>query len=165
MQGWFTPTRLVIACIALLAVLFAIGFATREDMAEKPYLRIAGGGFIFNYRLADNHYGFTAVVSRPLESGAIIEAAFENPAGGPPLMVRERVSAMTNSYALRSPPLKGIAAHKPYKVHVRVLDREGRREIWSRDLQYASQIGDEEMPDQPLTVGPGYARNPVLHER
>jgi len=164
MQGWFTPTRLVIACIALLAVLFAIGFATREDMAEKPYLRIAGGGFIFNYRVADNYYGFTAVVSRPLETGAIIEASFENPAGAAPLIVRERVSAMTDRYALRSPPLKGIVAHRPYRIHVRVLDRSGTREIWSRDLQYASQIGDEGMPQQPLTVGPGYAPNPARTE-
>jgi len=164
MQGWFSPTRLVIACIALLAVLFTVGFATRDDMADKPYLRIAGGGFIFNYRLADNFYGFTAVVSRPLETGAIIEAAFEDPAGGPPLVVRERANTMTNRYALRSPPLKGIVAHRPYTVHVRVLDRAGRREIWSRDLQYASQIGGDGLPEQPLTVGPGYARNPQSAE-
>ena len=83
MRALFTPFRVVGAGMVLLAILFAIGWLTREDPANKPYLQIVGGGFVFNYRVADNFYGFTAIVSRPLESGSIIEATFEDPAGEP----------------------------------------------------------------------------------
>jgi hypothetical protein len=159
MAGLITPLRLAVAGVALLALLFAVGWLTREDPANKPFLEILGGGFVFNYRIADNFYGFTALVARPLESGSIIEAEFENPAGGAPLAVRERVSPMTDRYALRTPPLQGVEAHKPYRVTIRVLDREETREIWSTTRSYSSQISDAKTPGKPLTVGPGYHRN------
>ncbi|MEX0956751.1 MAG: hypothetical protein WDZ83_16260 [Rhizobiaceae bacterium] len=160
MTGLITPLRLAAAGVALLAILFAAGWLTREDPANKPFLEILGGGFVFNYRIADNFYGFTAVVKRPLESGSIIEAEFDNPAGGEPLVVRERVSPMTDRYALRTPPLHGVEAHKPYQVTIRVLDREETREIWSTTRSYSSQISDAKTPDKALTVGPGYHQNP-----
>lgn len=144
----------------MLALLFAVGWATREDPTQKPYLKILGGGFIFNYRIADIHYGFTAVVTRPLASGSIIEASFENPAGGAPLVVRERVSTMTDRYALRSPPVRGVEAGRPYTVSIRVLDRLETQEIWNSTMVFRSQIGDEAAPGQALTIGPGYHRNP-----
>ncbi len=155
-----TLSRLVAAGLALLVVLFAVGWATRDDPANKPFLDIVGGGFIFNYRVADNFYGFTALVKRPLESGSIIEAAFEDPAGGEPIVVRERVSPMTDRYALRTPPLHGVEARKPYQVTIRVLDRLETRELWSTTRSYSSQISDAKTPDKPLTVGPGYHLNP-----
>lgn len=148
------------ATALLLVVLFAIGFATRNDPADKPLIAIIGGGFIYNYRIADVHYGFTAVVQRPLETGSIIEARFEDPAGGPALVVRERVSPRTNQYALRSPPVRGVVAHRPYKVDIAVLDRQGERELFAARVEYKSGIDDALVPDRPLTVGPGYHRNP-----
>ncbi|MDN2566140.1 hypothetical protein N1F89_07895 [Aquibium sp. A9E412] len=160
MSAIVTPVRVVVAAVALVAVLFAVGWATREDPAEQPYLQILGGGFIFNYRIAEIRYGFTARVARPLESGAVIEAAFENPAGGPPLVVRERVSTMTDRYALRSPPVRGVEADRPYRVAIRVLDRREDTVLWSFDKTYTSRIADTVVPDSALTVGPGYHRNP-----
>jgi hypothetical protein len=68
---------LVAASLALVAVLFAIGWATRENPTDSAYLKILGGGFMFNYRVSDVHYGFTAAVMRPLPTGSIIEAVFE----------------------------------------------------------------------------------------
>lgn len=155
-----TPQRLVAATLVLLAALFAVGWATRNDPSDKPLLTIVGGGFVFNYRLADVYYGFTAVVQRPLEAGSIIEARFEDPGGGEEMVVRERVTARTPRYSLRSPSVRGVEARRPYKVAVRVLDRQDTHEIWSTTLDFTSQISDSEMPDQPLTIGPGYAKNP-----
>jgi len=160
MATFLSPQRLIAASLGLLAVLFAVGWATRQDPADKPVLDILGGGFIFNYRIADIYYGFTAIVQRPLESGSIIEARFEDPAGGEQLVVRERVSPMTDRYAFRSPPVRGVEAGRPYKVEIRVLDRQETAELWSTSLDFTSQISDENMPDKPLTIGPGYARNP-----
>jgi hypothetical protein len=160
MAMFLSPPRLIAASLGLLVVLFAVGWATRQDPTDKPVLDIIGGGFIFNYRIADIYYGFTAVVRRPLESGSVIEARFEDPGGGEDLVVRERVSTMTDRYALRSPPVRGVEAGRPYKVEVRVLDRQEVDELWSTTLDFTSQISDQNMPAKPLTVGPGYAKNP-----
>ena len=151
---------IIIAALALCAVLFAIGWFTRNDPSQDPYVKILGGGFMFNYRQGEVFYGFTAQVVRPLASGSIIEATFEDPAGGAPLVVSERVSTMTDRYALRTPPVRGVEAKKPYKVSIRVYDREKTSTIWEVDTTFASQISDKVVPDRPLTVGPGYHLNP-----
>ena len=154
--------HVVLAALALVAVLFAIGWATREDPSDQPYLEVLGGGFMFNFRNAEAFYGFTAEVVRPLASGSIIEASFEDPAGGAPHVVSERVSPMTDRYALRSPPLSGIEAKKPYRVSIRVYDRKRETLLWQAERTYASQLSGEVVPERPLTVGPGYHRNPEL---
>lgn len=155
-----SPMRLLAAAVAFCIVLFAIGWTMREDPSDKPYLKILGGGFMFNYREGEVFYGFTAVVTRPLASGSIIEAEFENPAGGAPFVVSERVSTMTDRYALRSPPIRGVEEGKPYHVAIRVYDREKEQLLWTTTRDYKSQISDEVVPDKPLVVGPGYALNP-----
>lgn len=160
MPGAVTPTRLVAAAVFLLAGLFAVGWATREDPQDKPYLKILGGGFLLNYRIAETSYGFTAAVMRPLPTGSVIEARFENPAGGPDLVVRQRVGTETKQYALHSPAVTGVVADKPYHVAIRILDRATDRVIWATERRYASQVSSDIVPDKPLTIGPGYARNP-----
>jgi hypothetical protein len=152
---------MVLVAVVLLVPLFALGWLTREDPADKPYLRIVGGGFIFNYRVADVFYGFTAVVQKPLPTGTIVEAAFEDPAGGEPHTVRQRIGGPEMAkFAMRSPPVRGVEAGKAYSVAIRVFDRDERRLLWQDDMQFTSQVSDAVVPDAPLTVGPGYARNP-----
>jgi len=156
---WKWSERSVVAvALVLCAVLFTIGWFTRLDKTDEPYLQISGGGFIFNYRNAEAYYGFTANVVRPVENGTILEAEFEDPDGGAPILVSERLSSMTNHYALRTPPLHGIQADRPYKVSIRLYDRERKNVIWQTERTYASQLSDEVMPENALTVGPGYHR-------
>lgn len=156
-----TLQRVVATSVAVLAVLFAIGWMTRVDPGETPLVKVLGGGFVFNYRIGEVYYGFTAVVQRPLASGSIIEASFEDPAGGAPHVVRTRVAADTNRYSLRSPPVRGVEKDKPYEVAVRVMDRAGKEELFHEELSIRSQISDEVVPDKPLTIGPGYQVNPA----
>ncbi len=157
-----TPARLLAAACALLVPLFVLGWLTREDPAEKPWLQVLGGGFIFNYRVADVYYGFTAAVMKPLPTGSIVEAGFEDPAGGPPLVVRQRVGgAEMSRLALRSPPVRGVEAGRDYHVFLHILDRDDERLLWSSDLTFRSNISDTVVPERPLTIGPGYARNPA----
>lgn len=155
-----TVSRILAATATVLALLLAAGWLTREVPASKPYLKILGSGFIFNYRVADVYYGFTVLVQRPLPTGSIIEATFEDPAGGTGHVVRTRVGTDTARYSLRSPPVRGVEKDKPYKVAIRVLDREERAVLWRDSVSVRSQVGDAVVPDRPLTVGPGYARNP-----
>lgn len=159
MMRWISISRLVATALAVIVALFMVGWWTREDPAEKPWLEIAGSGFLFNYRIAEVSYGFTAFVVRPLPTGSIIEAGFEDPAGGPDLLVRQRVGTGTARYGFQSPPVRGVRADTPYRVSVRILDREETTELWRHEFTVASQLDDDVMPERPLTVGPGYARN------
>lgn len=154
--------KIVVGASVLLALLFAIGWWTREDPADKPYLRILGGGFIVNYRVADVYYGFSAIVQRPLPTGTIVEAAFENPEGGAPFIVRQRMGGpeMTQ-FSMRSPPVKGVRAGQPYTVSIRILDRTESQVLWSYRQEFRSQVGSDIAPDKPLTIGPGYTPNPA----
>lgn len=160
MLARITLTGILAATGAVLALLLAIGWMTRVDPTDKPYLRVIGGGFVFNYRIAEVYYGFTAIVDRPLLPGSVIEASFEDPGGGPAHVARLRVDSDTNRYALRSPPVRGVVKGRPYAVSVKVMDREEKQVIWSEELVFRSQLDDTVVPDQPLTIGPGYARNP-----
>lgn len=162
MRWQWSEKKVLGIAVSLCAVLFAIGWFSREDPSSQPYLKIMGGGFMFNYRNAEIFYGFTAQVVRPLASGSIIEASFEDPAGGPPHLVSERMSTMTDRYSLRSPPIRSVEAGKPYQVAIKVYDRERKQLLWEDDRSYKSQISDRVVPQKPLTVGPGYHRNPEL---
>ncbi|MEX0345914.1 MAG: hypothetical protein AB3N20_13390 [Rhizobiaceae bacterium] len=159
MARLITLRGLICSAIALVLVLLAIGWLTREDPASKPYLNIAGGGFLFNYRIAEVTYGFTAVVIRPLPVGSIIEASFEDPAGGADHVVRKRVGTDTVRYGFQSPPVRGVAAGVPYQVSIRVIDREETKVLWTDAFGIKSQMSDKVVPEKPLTIGPGYAKN------
>ena len=161
MLNRLTLPRVVGASLVVLAILLAIGWSTRIDPGDKPYLKVLGGGFMFNYRIGEVFYGFTAVVQKPLASGSIIEASFEDPAGGGPHVVRTRVDARTTRYSLRSPPVRGVEKDRPYEVAVRVLDREAKTELFHETLSIRSQISDAVVPEAPLVIGPGYTPNPA----
>ncbi|TFF23065.1 hypothetical protein E3C22_11520 [Jiella endophytica] len=147
---------------ALALVLFGVGLLTREDVADKPYLKIAGSGFIFNYRVADVYYGFTAFVQKPVKNYSVIEATFEDPSGGSPHQVRVKMSPRSSRYGVRSPPLRGVEAHHPYRVSVRLIQNGDGAVLFEDAFTVTSQISDRIVPPQPLTVGPGYTRNPQM---
>ncbi|KGF67487.1 hypothetical protein LL06_22015 [Hoeflea sp. BAL378] len=154
--------KIVAAAVGLVLVLMAIGWATREDPAEKPYLGIAGGGFIFNYREAQVYYGFIANVLKPLPVGTWMIADFEDPGGGPPLTVETRLHARSTRYGVHSPKVRGVKAGQPYKVSIRLYDHTRTKLIWSLDKSFTSQIDDSIVPEKPLTIGPSYFPNPEL---
>lgn len=130
------------AGLATAAILFALGWMTRDDPSKKPYLAILGGGFVVTYPVTDIYYGFSARVEKPLAAGSIIEASFEDPAGGPPLVESVRVSARTTRYSLRTPNLDGVEAGKPYRVVVKVYDYRRETLIETHEESFTSRIGD-----------------------
>ncbi|WP_245413375.1 hypothetical protein [Mangrovicella endophytica] len=169
-QGRLLPHRLadvsfghvVAATLLLLGLLLGIGLATRQPPAETPYLKIAGAGFMFNYRIADAYYGFTVYVMKPVKTASVIEATFEDPGGGAPIVVREELSPRARQYGLRTPPLHGIRKDRPYQVRVRLLQWGDGAVLHDERFTVASQIDDAVMPKAPLTIGPGYMRNPAV---
>jgi hypothetical protein len=157
-----TIKRLVGGTAVLLLILFSFGWATRNDPSEKPYLAVIGGGFIYNYREGEEFYDVVTEVQKPLAEGSIVEVEFENPAGGAPFVVSERVSARTNRYAFHSPQIHGVVGGKPYKVVIRIYDREKTQLIWSTTRDFRSDLDDNVVPKKPVVIGPGYTPNPNL---
>jgi hypothetical protein len=158
----FTIGRISAGTAILLLLLFSFGWATRNDPSEKPYLAVIGGGFIYNYREGEEFYDVVTQVQKPLAEGSIIEVEFENPAGGAPFVVSERVSARTNRYAIHSPQIHGVVGGKPYKVVIRVYDRERTELLWSTTRDFKSDLDDNVVPKKPVVIGPGYTPNPDL---
>lgn len=154
--------KIVAVMIGLVLVLMAIGWVTREDPEEKPYIGITGGGFIYNYREAQVFYGFTAHVLKPLPVGTLMIADFEDPGGGPPLTVETRLHARSTRYGVHSPNVRGVKSGQPYQVSIRLYDHTRTKLIWSAEKSFTSQIGDSVVPEKPLTIGPGYFPNPEL---
>jgi hypothetical protein len=148
--------------ILLLLVLLAFGWVSREPPAGKPYLKIAGMSFIFDYRTSQAFYGFTAYLTKPVPNYSLIEASFENPAGGEPFIVTKKLSPRSTRYGLRSPDLHGVKAHVPYHVHVRLLRNPDHAVLFETDFTITSQQDQSILPEKPLTIGPGYYPNPEL---
>lgn len=144
---------------ALLPVFALLGC---ED-ASKPPLTMAGGGFIFNYRIAEVFYGVSLKPQRQIAVGAVLEGEFEDPAGGPNLIVREVLGAPQRIYALQTPALKGVKAGRPYRVEVRLI--EGGKITGRLERTITSELDQDMIPDAPLTIGPGYTPNPALPKK
>ncbi len=150
------PFRTLILAISLP---FALAGCT-ESGGPQPYLKITGGSFIFNYRLATAYAGVLIIAERDLPAGATIAVTFENPAGGPPFELSEEAAPGDSQFNFTIEPLTGIKANVDYHATVRLLGADGS-EIERLERIYRSQIDQEtQMPEKPLTVGPGYTPNP-----
>jgi hypothetical protein len=145
------------------AISLALLLAACSENESGPYLEYAGGGFIFNYRNAVAFYGFVARPLRELPEGAVIEAQLEIPGTDKPFIVQEKARSGQLQYSFKSPEIKGVVKDHPYKVVMRVLDRDGK-ELARYEHSYKSDIDQSTMPDKPLVVGPGYQKNPELNQ-
>lgn len=147
------------ALVFAIYLSFALAGCTGSG-EPQPYLKITGGSFIFNYRVATAYAGVMMIAERDLPDGATIAVTFENPAGGPPFEMNEKVAPGDSQFNFTIEPLAGIRANVDYVATVRLLDADGN-EIERLERIYRSQIDQEStMPDKPLTIGPGYTPNP-----
>ncbi len=128
-----------------------------SDSSDKPYLAFAGGGFVFNYRLASADYGFVARALRTIPAGSIIEVAFEDPGGGAPIVLRQNTTPGRSSYVFRTPPLQGVRANHDYRVVMRLL-KPGEGEFARYRRSFRSPADQKVLPVAPPVVGPGYQR-------
>ena len=156
------PRRISAACatVHVVAVTLLLALAACDDAGKTPPIAVAGGSFIFNYRDAAATYGITLKLARAMPKGTVIEAEFENPAGGAPVLVRESVVDEQRGYALETPPLSGVVADRDYLVVITLREVAGGREIYRLEHRIRSGLDQSVLPDKPLTVGPGYAPNP-----
>ena len=150
-----------VLCLGIVMVAAAILAGCSDNSGN--YIKVGGGGFIFNYRIAEATAGVIAEPQRKLPDGSKIEASFENPAGGDPIVIAKPVTQGRKRYSFDTPPLSGIKGGRDYAVTVRVIGPDGT-ELQKVDYQLRSDIDQSVLPDKPLTIGPGYARNPASLE-
>jgi hypothetical protein len=145
--------------IALFCLL-ALAFTACGEQSDKPYLKIAGGGFVFNYRYAAMTYGFVAKPLRPLPEGSELEAGFEVPGSAEVFIVKLPVQAGKMQYVFETQPLKGVVKGKPYKVTLRLLEAGTAKELATLQQTYKSDTDQAQLPTKAPVKGVGYFPNP-----
>ncbi|MGH8707178.1 MAG: hypothetical protein ACREVD_03865 [Burkholderiales bacterium] len=137
----------------------ALALALACSDGDGPYLEFLGGGFVFNYRLAEADYGFVVKRLRRIPDGTVVEARLENPAGGEPFVLREAATWDRLEYVFRSPPVRGVRAGRHYRVEVRLLEAGGKV-LASYARTFRSDVDQSVLPEQAPVVGPGYQPAP-----
>lgn len=161
--GSLKRTGMVLGAAAILGLglLVAVNEGPRWFAHEKaPALALEGGGFLFNYRIAEVSYGLVAQAKPPVPDGTLIEAHFADPAGGPPLVVTNTAHGELSKIVVRSPAVHGVKAGVPYDVTVHLIDPRTKEAFATLETSFKSDLDDTVMPTRPLTVGPGYQRPP-----
>ncbi|WP_419909282.1 hypothetical protein [Hoeflea sp.] len=130
-MGW-TAVAATAFCLVLLVAILLL----RDDPGEKPYLKILGGSFIFNYRVADVYMGFTAVPEKPIPVGTMLVVTFENPSGGSPYVVTRQIGLPDRSISVRSPSMRGVKAKVPYRVMLELQQAGTRTPFWNHVFSY-----------------------------
>ncbi len=154
-----TIALLLAAAVAVLAVLFQFA---EQRRATSTKLAFAGGGFLYNYRIAEVRYGLTMRVVNPVPIGTHLEVTFENPAGGDPFVVTRSLGSDTSLVGVESPALPDVATGRDYAVVIRLRDRVTNAVLETHERRLRTNIEPTVMPKKPLTIGPGYHRNPDI---
>lgn len=145
--------------LALLALLSLAG-GCRES-GNDEYLVLTGKVFIFNYRVATATYVVTLAKSKPVPDGSVVLAEFENPAGGEPLRVEQKVWPQADKVSLESPPLSCVVKDKPYQISIRLIGPD-KKTLQTLATTLTGTLDQTVLPDRPLVVGPVYTPNPDL---
>jgi hypothetical protein len=155
-------SQLTIAlCLAVSVGALAVFFHIAEQRrATTTKLVFAGGGFLYNYRIAETRYGLSMRVVNPVPIGTRLEVAFENPAGGDPFVVTRSLGSEKSLIGVESPALPDVATGRDYAVVIRLRDRVTNEVLETHERRFRTNIDPSVMPKKPLTVGPGYHRNP-----
>lgn len=151
-------TGISIACWALCAAMLLAG-CQREDK-DAP-LVVAGRLVVFNYRVAKASYLVTLRRQGDVPEGSIVETRFENPAGGAPLVTRDKIFASEHNVVLESPDLHCVVKDRPYTVDIRVSDPKGNL-IQTLQTTVKSSEDQSILPAKPLVLGAVYTKNPEV---
>ena len=103
----------------------------------------------------------TLAKARPFEDGSVAVASFENPAGGAPLVVQQKIWPHAAKIVLESPALACVRKDRPYAIAITILDPAGVQ-LQQIDTTLTSSLDQDVLPDKPLVVGPVYTPNPDL---
>jgi hypothetical protein len=138
--------------ILLLASAIALS-ACGDDGAPKDYLKIAGGGIVFNYRVSEAGMVVVAQQIYPLPAGSTVTAEFEHPDKSPSDIATLPALEGKLSYKLQSVALMGFKKGGEYKVIVRLVDNAGKQ-LDQDETKFTSDEDQSTLPSKPLVEGP-----------
>jgi hypothetical protein len=147
----------------ILFVLFCVaGFslAACDGQSGKPYMKIVGGGFVFNYRYSAMNYGFVAKPLRPLPAGGTLEASFEVPDSDQKYVTTLPVQEGKMQYVFETKPLLNVKKDKPYKAKLRLLEAGSGKELALLEQEFRSTADQSTLPTKAPVKGIGYFPNP-----
>ncbi len=150
--------RLRLASALLLMPLLLVGC---RDSGKDSAFELAGRLVVFNYREAKVTYLVNLVPLQPIAEGETAVMTLDNPAGGDPIVITQKLFPNHQKVTLESPPLECIVKDKPYKVSIRI-EGNGGALLQSIETTMVSSQDQSMLPDKPLVVGPGYQPNPEL---
>ena len=151
-------------CLIVVALLAAATLGACRDTGtdgEDGLFEISGKLFVFNYRLARATYVVTLRPLRPMQEGQVAVASFQNPAGGEPLVVEQKIWPKLGKVSLESPALFCIVKDKPYAIAISIKDAEGAV-LQTIDTTLMSTQDQSVLPDRPLVIDQLYTPNPDL---
>ncbi|AZO64854.1 MULTISPECIES: hypothetical protein [unclassified Mesorhizobium] len=151
--------RLVGAALVAATMLSACRDTGRDG--EGRLFEISGKLFVFNYRLARATYVVTLRPLQPMQEGQVAVASFQNPAGGEPLIVEQKVWPKLGKVSLESPALFCIVKDKPYAIAISIKDADGTV-LQKIDTTLMSTQDQSVLPDRPLVIDQLYTPNPEL---
>lgn len=148
---------------ALAALILSAGLLLGgcRDSGDGDFFAVSGRLFEFNYRLGIATYVVTLKPLRPMASDQTAVVDFENPAGGPPLVVTQKIWPKLQHQTLTSPPLTCVVKDKPYAVSIRIEDAKGTV-LQTLKTTLVSDQDQTILPDKPLVTGPIYELNPEM---
>ncbi|MBB3591818.1 hypothetical protein FHX08_002162 [Rhizobium sp. BK529] len=127
----------------------------------ESMLEVTGHLFVFNYRNASATYLLTMKKTAPIPDGSTIVVEFENPQGGAPLVLNQKVFPIDDKISVQSENLHCVVKDRPYAVTVKLVDKDGKL-LQELKTQFKSDLDQTVLPSKPLVVGAGYEKNPEV---
>jgi hypothetical protein len=134
--------------------------AACQRQAEN-LVEVTGHLFVFNYRNASATYLLTLKKTAPIPDGSVIVAEFENPQGGAPLVLNQKIFPVDEKISLQSENLHCVRKDRPYFVTVRLMDKDGKL-LQELKTRFKSDLDQTVLPSKPLAIGAGYEKNPEV---
>lgn len=147
---------------AAIAALLAV--AGCRDSGDAERYALDGKLVVFNYRVATARFLVNLKHLRTPGDGEMAVASFEDPVGGAPIVVREKIWPATPRTTLTTPPLRCIVKDHPYAVSISIEDAAGKP-VQVIDTTVTSSEDQTLLPEKPLVVGPFYTPNPEMEGR
>ena len=140
----------------LAAVFASLLLFACDDQPDKPYVKIAGGGFMFNYRYSVLNYGFVVKPLRPLPEGSTLEASFDIPDSAQKFVLTLPVVAGKMQYGFETQALHGVKKDVPYKATLRLLEAGTGKELAMMERDFRSDVEQSSLPTKAPVQGIGY---------
>lgn len=151
--------RRIMLTMMSAGIIAGLALASCQRKDDEGPTQLTGRLFVFNYRVASASYMITLKKIAPIPEGTKAIAEFENPAGGDPLVVNQKIYTFWDKITLESPDLHCVRKDRPYAVSIRLVDASDKT-IQTIKTEVKSDLDQTVLPTKPLVVGPVYTANP-----